>query len=203
MENDKLELGDVYFYNIFDLDEEYIERLRYWRNQDFVRENMFNQHIISEDEHNEFISKLKDNKLKRFYICFMGIKPFGVLYYEYLSNSNNLEFGYYLIDKNYINSGLGIVMEYAILNHAFYKLNVDKVYCRTFVKNNKVVSLHNNFGFLTEKIVKYYIKDNESYLDVAVQAIDKRNWENNKKSIEKYIKVLLGGNIVNEIESGV
>jgi len=93
---------------------------------------------------------LKDNREKNYYVCFLGNKPFGVLYYEFFRKNNNLEFGYYLTEQEFINSGLGIVMEYSLLNHAFYDLKVNKVFCRTLSSNEKVVSLHMNFGFETE-----------------------------------------------------
>jgi UDP-4-amino-4,6-dideoxy-N-acetyl-beta-L-altrosamine N-acetyltransferase len=200
MENDKLEIGDVHIHNILNLNEGYISKLRYWRNQDFVRDNMFSQEIICEDEHIDFIDQLREKKGKYFYLCFIGEKPFGVLYYDYFTKNNNLEFGYYLVEDKYTNSGLGVIMEYALLNHGFYDLKVHKVFCRTLTRNEKVVSLHNNFGFLTEGILKQHIKIYDNYLDLAVQAIDKNTWNVNKPKIEKYIKVLLGTHTVGKIE---
>ena len=112
MDNDKLKDGYVNFINILELGDAYINKLRSWRNQDFVRLRMFNQEIITEEEHAGFIEYLKNNREKNYCICFMGSKPFGVLYYEFFRKINNLEFGYYLVAQEFINSGLGIVMEY-------------------------------------------------------------------------------------------
>jgi len=126
VDNDKLKDGYVNFINILNLDDMYVKKMREWRNQDFVRQRMF-----KEEEHARFIEHLKDNREKNYYVCFLGNKPFGVLYYEFFRKNNNLEFGYYLTEQEFINSGLGIVMEYSLLNHAFYDLKVNKVFCRT------------------------------------------------------------------------
>ncbi|OQA16771.1 MAG: hypothetical protein BWY64_02453 [bacterium ADurb.Bin363] len=200
MDNDKLKSGDVHFHNILDLDAEYISNLRNWRNQDFVREKMFNQGLISEDEHGKFIEHLREISEKRLYICFIGEKAFGVLDYNLFINNNSLEFGYYLIEQGYTNSGLGIVMEYALLNHAFYDLNVHKVFCRTLSNNEKVISLHKNFGFLTEGVMKQHIKMVNRYMDVTIQAIYESIWRDNRIVIEKLLKVMLGNNNIGRIE---
>lgn len=200
MDNDKLKIGNVHFHNVLNLNEDYISKLRQWRNQEYVRNNMFNQDIITEEEHNSFIASLKDNKEKCINVCFVGEKPFGVIHYDFFKENNNLEFGYYLVDSSYNNSGLGIIMEYAILNHAFYELMVHKVFCRTLTRNEKVVNLHSYFGFITEGILRQHIKIKDNYLDVTFQAIDKNTWDLNKSKIEKYIKVLLGTYTVGKIE---
>lgn len=202
MGNDKLKIGNVHFRNILNLDEEYIIKLRQWRNQDYVRNNMFNQQIISEEEHSSFVASLKDSQEKSINICFVGEKPFGVIHYDYFRKNDNLEFGYYLVDASYNNSGLGIIMEYALLNHAFYELEVHKVFCRTLARNEKVVSLHSHFGFFTEGVLRQHIKIQNNYLDIVFQAIDKNTWDLNKPKIEKYIKVLLGTHTIGKIEGG-
>ena len=58
MDNDKLKDGYVSFINILELDDIYIKNLRDWRNQDFVRQRMLNQEIITEEEHAGFIEHL-------------------------------------------------------------------------------------------------------------------------------------------------
>lgn len=191
MDNDKLKDGYVSFINILELDDIYIKNLRDWRNQDFVRQRMLNQQIITEEEHAGFIEHLKNNKEKRYYISFLGSRPFGVLCYDFDKKNNNLEFGYYLIEQDLINSGLGIVMEYSLLNHAFYDLKVNKVFCRTLASNEKVVSLHTKFGFVTEGILKQHVKTIGGYDDITLQAITESMWAQKKEKIEKYIRVIV------------
>ncbi|GAE87801.1 UDP-4-amino-4,6-dideoxy-N-acetyl-beta-L-altrosamine N-acetyltransferase [Acetivibrio straminisolvens] len=191
MDNDKLKDGYVNYINILELDNIYIDKLRNWRNQDFVRKRMFNQEIITEKEHARFIEHLRNNSEKSYYICFLGSRPFGVLCYDFYKKNNNLEFGYYLVEQEFINSGLGIVMEYSLLNHAFYDLKVNKVFCRTMSSNEKVVHLHTNFGFVTEGILKQHVKINDSYEDITLQAITESIWAQNKVKIEKYMRVIV------------
>jgi len=191
VDNDRLKEGYVNYINVLELDDIYIKKLRDWRNQDFVRRRMFNQEIITEEEHAGFIEHLKNNSEKNYYICFLGSRSFGVLCYDFDRKNNNLEFGYYLVEQEFINSGLGIVMEYSLLNHAFYDLKVNKVFCRTISSNEKVVSLHTNFGFETEGILKQHVKMNDSYEDITFQAITESIWAQNRAKIEKYMRVIV------------
>jgi len=56
VDNDKLKDGYVNFINILNLDDMYVKKMREWRNQDFVRQRMFNREIITEEEHARLLS---------------------------------------------------------------------------------------------------------------------------------------------------
>jgi len=47
------------------------------------------------------------------------------------------------------------------------------VFCRTLSSNEKVVSLHMNFGFETEGILRQHVRINDGYEDITIQAITK------------------------------
>ncbi|AKA70305.1 GNAT family N-acetyltransferase [Clostridium scatologenes] len=176
----------ITFFNILDLDDEYRINLRNWRNQDFVRSKMFNDSIISYDEHMKFLEILKKRNDKKFFVCFCDNKPLAVLCYDIFDDS--IEFGYYLVNKEYINSGFGAVLEYALLNHGFYKLNIYKMFCRTLDTNKKVIELHKKFGF--QSFYEKILVRNE-YKHICRQVILKHEWKEKKKKIEKIIKYLI------------
>lgn len=180
----------ITFVDIIDLNDEIKQKLRCWRNEEFVRENMFNQEIISKEEHQAFIKKLETDNSTKIFIAFRDNEPFGVLNYH-LREEDSLEFGYYLIDKKYINSGLGVLLEYDLLNHAFNNLKVKKVYCRTLTYNKKVINLHKKFGFVEEKTLKNIARKNDEFLDACMQAIYPDIWEIKRKKLEKVIKYII------------
>ncbi|WP_425449711.1 UDP-4-amino-4,6-dideoxy-N-acetyl-beta-L-altrosamine N-acetyltransferase [Dethiothermospora halolimnae] len=184
-----INIKSISFYNIFDLDNKYKEKLLEWRNQKFVREKMFNSDIIQKRDHYRFLKEAKKNKQKKIYIAFYDNKPFGVLNYDYFSKENSIEFGFYLIDETYINSGFGIVLEYALLEHGFNNLNLDNVHCRTKLSNNKVVNLHSKFGFETKEI---YTKNvNENKIEICYQQINKVIWNKRKDKIINLLKYIM------------
>ena len=176
----------IYFVNFFNLNEEYKNKIRAWRNQLFVRDKMINKSIISKEEHEEFMTNL--TKEDMFYLFFFNRRPFGVASLKKVDNIN-YEYGQYLINKKDLNSGLGIIMEYVIYD-MFFKNNYDKkILCRTKISNNKVIKIHNKFGYKDKENIK--IKD-ENYL---LQEINYNDWVNNKQKIkttlEKVFKINL------------
>ncbi len=180
---------EIKIIDILKLDQKYKNRLRIWRNQDFVRKNMFCQEIITKEQHSQFIDSLIERADKKFLIAFRNNIPFGVLYYTFFEKDNSIEFGYYLIQQNDINSGLGIALEYMLLEHAFENIGAEKVFARTFDFNNKVVNIHKKFGFHTENIFKKNT-DLDKLEDVHFQSIFKYDWNKKKKKIKPLVEFI-------------
>src|SRR5699024_4444787 len=103
-------MQSIYFQNIFYVHHDIQQKVREWRNQDFVRENMFTTNIISKEEHNKFLSSLKDRKDKEFFIGFYEDKPFCVVNITQLCQTK-YEIGYYLIHKENRGKGFGFIAE--------------------------------------------------------------------------------------------
>lgn len=137
----------INFINLLDADEKLKMEVRIWRNYDFVRNNMLNTHIISEDEHKKYLERLKESISDKQYIAFYGKEAFGVINTHTDFEGKRLEFGYYLTDEKYVDGGFGAILEYALLEHAFFDLRLDTVFCRTLSSNKKVIALHKRFGF--------------------------------------------------------
>jgi hypothetical protein len=177
----------IYFVNFFNLNSEYKNKIREWRNQLFVREKMINKSIISKKEHEEFMTNLS-KKEDMFYLFFFNRRPFGVAYLKKI-DSFNYEYGQYLIKKEDLNSGLGIIMEYVIHDKFFKNNNDKKIFCRTKTNNDKVIKIHNKFGYKDKKIIKI---NDENYL---LQEINYNDWVSNKQNIkttlEKIFKINL------------
>jgi len=167
----------ISFLNLLDASEEIKLQVRVWRNYDFVRNNMFNTHIISEAEHVEYMKKLKNSMTDRQFIAFHDSKPFGVLNLHLEPEEKRVEFGYYLTDARYIDGGYGAILEYVLLDHAFFQLKLETVFCRTLSTNKKVIALHKRFGF-----------SSTSYDEqICRQTIDMESWIVRRELIGKTI----------------
>ena len=66
-------------------------QVRDWRNNDFVRKHMFNNQIITENEHKGFLDGLQNSVNRKYYIAFFDGKPFGVLNTNIDSDAKKLE----------------------------------------------------------------------------------------------------------------
>lgn len=167
----------IRFVNLLDADEEMKWQVRAWRNSDFVRRNMLSTHIITESEHENFLSKLQKDDSVKYYIAFYDDEPIGVLNMHIDFDGKKSEFGYYLSNIKYVDSGFGAILEYVLLNHAFFDLKLDIVFCRTLSSNKKVVSLHKRFGF--------DIKNHDG--QICCQSITADRWKSKKEYIESIL----------------
>ena len=83
------------------LDEDTVLKIREWRNQDFVREMMFNKHYITEEEHRDYVDMIKNDPNRNVFVFFLDGKPFEVFQYEIDVVDNSIHIGNYLIDIEY------------------------------------------------------------------------------------------------------
>lgn len=172
------------------------KEVRLWRNQGFIKENMYNRHDITEEEHTLFITSFKSNADRKMFVCFIDEVTIGILSYNILQEEKSIEFAYYLKNKEDLGKGYGAIMEYYFLNHAFLKLNAENVNCEVLVKNSKTIFLHKKFGFIEKNI---YIDIDKCNEEICLLEINKREWENSKEGIAKTVKRLMKMNEVDEV----
>ena len=170
----------LYFALLSKLPDKYIKELLKWRNQEFVRNKMFNNEKIKLEEHLEYVKNNKDKIL----IGFLEKEPFCVINFKDYDGSG-VELGYYLIKEDSVGGGLGAIMEFYSLYYAFFRLKALCVFCRTLKSNAKVIGLHKRFGF---KFTKKGAINNKEYVE---QRLCKEEWEKQMPKLEKLLKVAL------------
>ena len=155
-----------------------------WRNQDFVRVNMYNNHIISYDEHMKWFNKMLNDKSSKYFIYEREQEPIGVIsFYEINLETKKASWAFYLGDEKF--RGAGVEMEQLALDYAFSKLGLYKLYCEVLSFNSSVIEFHKKFGFRVEGIKrKDYYRDG-CYYDIYQLALLK----------DDYQKVILKPNI--------
>jgi UDP-4-amino-4,6-dideoxy-N-acetyl-beta-L-altrosamine N-acetyltransferase len=83
---------------------------------------------------------------------------------------------FYLADQNTRGSGLGAKVELAVLDYVFDDLKLNKLLCEVFVDNEKVVAMHEKFGFRRESYFREHVFKDGSYKDVVGLALLRREW---------------------------
>ena len=63
-----------------------------------------------------------------------------------------------------------------VLDYVFDTLKLNKLLCEVFVDNDKVITLHEKFGFRRESYFREHIRKNGIYKDVIGLALLKREW---------------------------
>lgn len=91
----------VKFINYTNLPKDKLLLILHWRNSDFVRPWMIQQHIISEEEHLNFCTNLKQCSLKKFYLVECDGQPCGAINVHFEDSTYKVisDVGYYSFGK--------------------------------------------------------------------------------------------------------
>lgn len=174
---------NIKFTNILEVDDNIVERVRQWRNDDSVRLFMYNKHEISKEEHLKWIENLATRVDRVVYVVYIDDLPSGVALYNDINHlDDSAEWAFYTAP--YENrSSVGVMMEYYMIDNFFNVMNMKELTCEVYDFNNKVISLHKKFGF--EETGK---KDIDG--SVTCLKLDKETWEKSKQKLLKVVNKL-------------
>lgn len=172
-------------YSFRDMIESDLEMVLNWRNSNHVRVNMYNDHLITFKEHQNWFKRIKIDDSKILKLFLYKQKPIGFVAINDLDQKNNKAyFGFYLGELK-TPPGIGALMEFFTLEYIFKELNIRKLYCEVFAFNDRVVKLHKRFGFEEEGYFKYHILKHDKYEDIVTLALFKEEWLEIRSEIEK------------------
>ena len=159
-----------------------IEILRKERNVLQVRRQMLNQKIINRKNQLQWFKKIKSFKDRHY---------FNIYYKKNLIGSGNLKnickinkncsWGFYIFKKYF--GPFGVLSQFKIIEHAFKKYKLEKIYGETLSTNNKILRVHREFGFKIEGLLKNHIIIKKNKADLILTALFKNVWIKNKKII--------------------
>lgn len=176
----------INFKNFTTLSEEEIKLVWEMRNREEIRSKMYNQDFIPLENHIAWVKKLAGRNDYKYFLAYFDEKPVGVVDFTSIEKTK-CEWGYYL-DKQYLSSGYGILLEYFVIKYAFEVLNVNLLYCAVLDTNINVCNVHVNFfGFHKNDI--FTSKNEEKNLIFNGLSLTKDSWKNWKNPfVEKSIK---------------
>lgn len=152
-----------------------------WRNSEHIRFNMYNDHIISQDEHDIWFSKTLVDTSVAYLIFQYNENPIGLIYFTKIDCfHSHCYWGFYLGERD-VPRGVGSVMEFFAMDYAFSSIKIRKLCCEVFAFNESVIKLHEKFGFVREgRLVKHYLKK-ENYEDVICLAKFAETWTDERE----------------------
>lgn len=172
-----------------DIDESELELILSWRNTPSIRQNMYNNHIISIEEHKRWWSTIKNRSDCRYFIYEFNGQPSGIVGMVSIDQKNrNCTWTFNASPE--APKGTGSRMEYLALNYMFDELGLHKVYCEVLAFNTPVIKMHKKYGFEEEGIFKeQYFRDDE-FIDVYRLGLFSRTWLSLRDNIrDKLIKI--------------
>ena len=72
------------------LDSETILKIREWRNQEFVKKNMYSQHEITQEEHLKYIDNIRNDNNRGLFVFYLDDEFLYLLFFEcvYIKKNN-------------------------------------------------------------------------------------------------------------------
>jgi UDP-4-amino-4,6-dideoxy-N-acetyl-beta-L-altrosamine N-acetyltransferase len=172
-------LEKIRFVDVFDTGSELKEKIRLWRNKERIRKCMLNQHIISREEHQQWLQRLEVSNTQKLWVVFWGESPLGIVN---LSNNNSVnltsEWGFYIGEESFLGKGLGRKMVCKFLMLYFDSMKYNELITKVLSGNDKALSLYHQFKF--QQIGTEKFSDNE---DVIIFSFSSENWNTYKEEI--------------------
>lgn len=164
-------LSEVTFINFPNLNSEEKEMVRVWRNNESVREWMYQDHIITEEEHNNFITKLKnDNKNIYWLLKNISGEYIGVVSLNKIDFRNkNAYLGIYSNPESKLHTGKLIFSSLKELISNVIPLHTLKI--EVIENNERAIKFYKKSGFNEEGRLKEFIFKNGTWYDVIVMGI--------------------------------
>ena len=182
---------NLYFQNILTCSETDVRVILEIRNEERIRNNMFNKKIISLDEHLLWKKNFLQSNTDRFYcIKYKNIIVGGLGLKNYNVKKSSADWAFYVSEsRSFI--GLAASIENKALNYFFDNYKIKNIFCYVLISNTAVINLHKKFGF--KKInMNSNFEDNYSNVkkkDVLRMKLSTLEWIVIKNSIyNKFLK---------------
>ena len=170
------------------------DKIREFRNRDDIRQWMYNDHIIGEEEHSRWLESLRQSSIsssdkpKRqvFVICDDDL-PMGVVNLRDIDwIHSTASWGIYIAERTEIKK-VGVKAFNFIMQYAFYGLGLKKLNSTVFGNNKRGLIFNQTCGMKFQGVFRNEIQfDSLQRVDLYSFGLTKREWEENIKEVEQY-----------------
>ncbi len=165
-----------------------LEVIRNWRNSPDVSQYMYSDKEISREDQQKWYDRIKNDSTCSYWIINYNDKPLGVANITGVTQLlESCYWAFYLGDTSVRGGGIGAKVEYNVLKHVFEDLKLNKLRCEVFAFNDKVIKMHEKFGFRREAYYREHCKKEGVYKDVVGLALLKSEWNVLKDELQKKI----------------
>jgi UDP-4-amino-4,6-dideoxy-N-acetyl-beta-L-altrosamine N-acetyltransferase len=163
-----------------------------WRNSDQIRHFMYQDKIITEEEHARWFLSLHNNTKIKYWVMHVNGIPAGLINIANIDAVNkSCEWAFYIGEIWAQKLGLGRIAEYELLNYVFFKLDFLKLKCAVLEFNKAVLNMHKSFGFKEEGFLREEIERLERRFGIVLLGMTRIEWEKVRAQInEKRLKSL-------------
>lgn len=161
-----------------------LEMVRTWRNSPAVAQYMYTADTISTEQQQAWYARVGTDPTVQYWLIYYQNRPVGVANLYALNPQNrSCHWAFYLGEAQLQGSGIGARVELAVLEYVFEELKLNKLSCEVFVTNEKVVAMHEKFGFRREAYFRQHIRKDNAFLDVVGLAMLRREWQQLRETL--------------------
>lgn len=168
----KIKLAD---YKLHPLALEDAELVRGWRNQSHVQAGMVQDQHISEEEQAAWMQAAIDDMSDYFTVSYQG-QPIGLAGLYGISAQDGRAFWVFYIGEDNAPMGAGSAMWFLLLDYAFGTKGLRKICAEVFATNEKVIRMHERFGFIQEGLLRQQIVKDNTPIDTLLFGLLKEEW---------------------------
>lgn len=141
-----------------------LEQVLHWRNHPDIRQYMYNQGIISPDEHLQWFIHTELNPLKHCFIFEKEQEPCGYISIDQYSWGNIADWGFYIAPD--APKGTGMALGKTAIDYCFNTLKLDKLHGEVIDYNTRSIDYHKRLGFTEEGLRKNYYRNHHRCYDI-------------------------------------
>lgn len=169
-----------------------LELIRQWRMHPDVTNYMYTDPTLTKHDQIKWYKKLVVPGLKNgtdyYFVIYFRNQKVGLVSVTEVSRRFGAIWAFYLSPHVPRGKGIGKKVEYIVLNFVFNMLNIHKLRCEVFSTNEKVVKMHEKFGFQKEGYSRQHVLKYGKPKDVVQLAMLKEEWDNGLRN-SAYLKV--------------
>ena len=155
-----------------------LELVRAWRNSEAVAQYMYTDAPVSAEQQRAWFARISADETKKYWLILHQERPVGVAnLYAINPDARSCYWAFYLGEENLRGSGLGAKVELAVLAYVFDERKLNKLLCEVFVSNDKVIAMHEKFGFRRESYFRQHVHKGGTFRDVVGLALLQREWQ--------------------------
>ena len=167
-----------------------IEKVRNWRNSKEVASFMYNETYITEENQLIWFNNI-DWEKSMYWIIEYNNLDLGLASINSIDKAlQSCYWAFYLGDTSVRGAGIGAKVEYNVLCYVFDELKLNKLRCEVFASNEKVIKMHEKFGFRREAYYREHCVKGTEKIDSVGLGILKSEWE----QIKDILKIKVYGN---------
>lgn len=170
------------------LTEKDLELVREWRNSPEVSQYMYTENTITKVQQENWFKKISQEETSKYWIIKYDNNKIGVANLSDIDKRNSKCFwGFYLGNSSIRGQGIGAKIEFNVLKYVFEEISLNKLCGEVLSFNEKVVKMHEKFGFRREGYLRSHVQKSDKFHDVVVIGLLSNEWIQLKEALRKKI----------------